>query len=207
MKRHSFSGIRCVACAVGIAMLLLFNRCGQNESRHTLPIGYADNGKLTLPDGFEALVVVDSVGKARHLAVNKNGDIYIKLRGVTPQGGSVALRDTTGDGKADIIKYFGTYKDPKSYGTAMRIYNDHIYFSTTGTVYRNKLISGQLLPDTTTEAVVIDDYQAGPMDGAITKPITFDDRDTYTSVWCPRRYVPGREQSSRVSGQISLPRT
>jgi glucose/arabinose dehydrogenase len=158
-------------------MLLLFNRCGQKESQHTLPNGDADNGKLTLPDGFEALVVVDSVGRARHLAVNDNGDIYIKLRGVTPQGGSVALRDTTADGKADIIKYFGTYKDPKSYGTAMRIYNNYIYFSTTGTVYRNKLIPGQLLPDTTTEAVVIDDYQSRPYGTEhITKPITFDDK-------------------------------
>src|SRR5688572_20002684 len=118
---------------VGMAMLLC-SQCIQNENIKTLPKGDADNGKLALPDGFEAVVVVDSVGKARHIAVNENGDIYIKLRGVTPQGGSVALRDTTGDGKADIVKYFGKHEDPKSYGTAMRIYNGYIYFSTTGIV-------------------------------------------------------------------------
>ena len=175
MKRNSFSVIRCVVWAVGIATLLLCNQCTQNRSAHKLPNGDADNGKLALPGGFEALVVVDSVGRARHLAVNDNGDIYIKLRGVTPQGGSVALRDTTGDGRADIIKYFGTYKDPRSYGTAMRVYNGHIYFSTTGTVYRNKLIPGELLPDTTTEAVVIDDYSSRSYGVEhIAKPITFD---------------------------------
>jgi glucose/arabinose dehydrogenase len=109
--------------------------------------------------------------------VNENGDIYMKLRGVTPVGGSVALRDTTGDGKADIIQYFGTYKDPSSYGTAMRIYNGYLYYSTTGVVYRNKLIPGQLLPDTTAEAIVIDDYQSRPYGTEHkTKPITFDDK-------------------------------
>jgi hypothetical protein len=37
------------------------------------------NGGLILPDGFEAVVVVDSLpGRARHLAVNENGDIYVK---------------------------------------------------------------------------------------------------------------------------------
>ena len=38
------------------------------------------NGGLIMPDGFEAVVVVDSLpGHARHLAVNDNGDIYVKL--------------------------------------------------------------------------------------------------------------------------------
>jgi glucose/arabinose dehydrogenase/mono/diheme cytochrome c family protein len=156
--------------------MLLCSRCTNDETKNTLPKGDADNGNLTLPDGFEAVVVIDSVGRARHIAVNENGDIYMKLRGVTPQGGSAALRDTTGDGKADIVKYFGTYTDPKSYGTAMRIYNGYIYFSTTGIVYRSKLIPGQLLPDTTIEEVVIDDYQSRPYGTEhITKPIAFDD--------------------------------
>ena len=38
------------------------------------------NGGLMLPEGFKAIVVADSVGPARHLAVRDNGDIYIKLR-------------------------------------------------------------------------------------------------------------------------------
>ena len=177
MKRLLFSSIRRIAyIGVGVTMLLC-SQCAQNETKNILPKGDSDNGKLALPDGFEAVVVVDSVGKARHIAVNENGDIYMKLRAVTPLGGSVALRDTTGDGKADIIKYFGTYKDPRSYGTAMRIYNGYIYFTTTGTVFRNKLIPGQLLPDTTTEAIVIDDYQSRPYGMEhIAKPIAFDDK-------------------------------
>lgn len=45
-----------------------------------LPPGDPDNGGLTTPDGFETLVVADSTGLARHIVVNGNGDIYIKLR-------------------------------------------------------------------------------------------------------------------------------
>lgn len=177
MKRSVMSSIRRIAY-VSIGMVtLLCTQCTQKENRPALPQSDPDNGKLALPDGFEALVVADSVGRARHIAVNENGDIYMKLRGVTEKGGNAALRDTTGDGKADIIEYFGSYKDPGSYGTAMRIYNGYIYFTTTGTVYRNKLVSGQLLPDTTTEAIVIDDYRNRPYGVEhIAKPIAFDDK-------------------------------
>lgn len=177
MKNQLLSSISRIAKIGAVAAMLIFSQCTQKEIKKELPQGDTDNGKLSLPDGFEALVVVDSVGRARHIAVNDNGDIYMKLRGVTDKGGTVALRDTTGDGKADIIKYFGTYKDPGSYGTAMRIYNGYIYYSTTGVVYRSKLIPGQLLPDTTAEAIVIDDYQSRPYGTEhITKPITFDDK-------------------------------
>ena len=70
----------------------------------------ADNGGLFLPEGFGALVVADSVGPTRHIAVNDNGDIYVKLRIGDGDKGNVALRDTTGDGKADIIQRFGDYQ-------------------------------------------------------------------------------------------------
>jgi len=67
------------------------------------------NGGLILPGGFKALVVTEGVGSSRHIAVNKNGDIYVKLRTATGRNGNVALRDTNGDGKADIIERFGDY--------------------------------------------------------------------------------------------------
>jgi hypothetical protein len=57
-----------------------------------------DDGGLQLPDGFCALVVADDLGRGRHLTVADNGDIYVKLRDAD-NGGIVALRDTTGDGR------------------------------------------------------------------------------------------------------------
>jgi hypothetical protein len=113
-----------------------------------LPHGDADNGGLFLPGNFEAVVVVDSLGSARHLAVNDNGDIYVKLRASYPDGSNVALRDENNDGKADIIKKFSVYTDSFGYGTAMRIHDGYLYYSSTGDVFRCKLRPGKLLPDT-----------------------------------------------------------
>ncbi len=52
--------------------LILFIQC---TTRDQLPIGDPGNGGLFLPGNFEAVVVVDSIGPARHIAVNDNGDI------------------------------------------------------------------------------------------------------------------------------------
>ncbi len=123
-----------------------------------LPPGDADNGGLVVPDGFEVLVVADSTGSARHMAVSDNGDIYVKLRGGKPYG-IVALRDVNKDGKADTIKYFGDYEDKGDYGTAMRLHHGYMYFSTAGEVYRIKFTPGQLIPDGKVEMIVVDDYK------------------------------------------------
>ncbi|RAJ90882.1 glucose/arabinose dehydrogenase [Larkinella arboricola] len=173
--RKSLKGKSLFSATVLAGVSVLFWAFSSSSDR--LPAGDADNGKLFLPDGFQAVVVVDSVGKGRHIAVNDNGDIYMKLRGVTPEGGSVALRDTNGDGKADIIRHFGDYKDPQSYGTAMRIHNGYLYYSTATTVYRNKLVKGQLVPNSKTEVVLTDDYPSKPYRVEhVAKPVTFDDK-------------------------------
>jgi glucose/arabinose dehydrogenase/mono/diheme cytochrome c family protein len=158
---------------IGFILLALatFSSCNQ----HGLPNGDADNGGLILPDQFEAVVVADSTGRARHIAVNDNGDIYVKMRGSRPKG-LLALRDTDNDGKADVKEYFGDYDDQGHYGTAMRIYNGYIYFSTAGEVYRQKLTPGELVPKSPVELVMKDDYK-NDVHGAehIAKPIAFDD--------------------------------
>lgn len=163
---------------IGLFLLIIvFASCN-----HELK-GDPDNGGLMLPNSFEALVVVDSLGSARHLAVNDNGDIYVKLRASYPDGSNVALRDEDGDGKADVIKKFGLYTDEMGYGTAMRIYNGYLYFSSTGDVFRVKLKPGELLPDTAMELIVHDDYMHDPHGAQHTaKPVTFDDKG--------RMYVP-----------------
>src|SRR5690242_21661928 len=92
-------------------ILIAFIRC---NSKPSLPKGDPNNGGLFLPDGFEAVVVVDSLGPARHLALNDNGDIYVKLSRSKRGEGNVALRDIDGDGKADSIVHFGDYDNERS---------------------------------------------------------------------------------------------
>jgi len=144
--------------------------------QHSTP-AYVPDVKILLPGGFESTIVVDSLGPARHLTVNDNGDIYVKLRQSRPDGSNVALRDEDGDGRADIIKKFGLYEDSMGYGTAMRIHNGYIYYSSTGDVFRSKLKAGELLPDTAKELILHDDYQHDVHGYNHTaKPITFDDK-------------------------------
>ena len=153
---------------VSILSLTLFRNPGG------LPPSDPDNGGLTFPDGFEAVVVVDSLGPARHLAVNNNGDIYVKLR-FSAKGGNVAMRDTDNDGKADIIQHFGSYKDVGSLANGMRIHKGYLYYSSSLAIYRSKLTPGKLIPESPMETVLTDDHGHGAH-WHITKPVSFDDK-------------------------------
>ncbi|MEX2369762.1 MAG: c-type cytochrome [Bacteroidales bacterium] len=141
-----------------------------------LPPSDVDNGGLFLPDGFEALVVADSTGRARHIAVNDNGDIYVKLRyhGDRSGGGNLALRDTTNDGKVDIMQNFGDYVDEGHLAAGMRIHDGYLYFSSVRNVYRNKLTPGDLIPQSEMELILTDDHDHGVDHWHITKAMAFD---------------------------------
>ena len=148
-------------------IILCFTQC-----RNGLPSGDPDNGGLFLPGDFDAVGVVDSLaGAARHLAVNDNGDIYVKLRFPDSLGGNAALRDTDNDGKADIIKTFGDYQDRDQYGTAMRINNGYLWFSSVTKIFRQKLSRGKLIPDSEMELMLTDTQRISQHDA---KPIAFD---------------------------------
>ena len=161
------------SCTLFLLILALtLTKC---TSTLELPAGDPANGGLFLPDGFEAVVVVDSLkGRARHIAVNDNGDIYVKAR-FPKEGGNIALRDTTGDGKADIIQQFGDYRADGTYGTAMRIYKGYLYYSSQLVVYRSKLKPGQLVPDSEIEVLLTDDHPHGSHEH-VAKPLTFDEQ-------------------------------
>lgn len=132
-----------------------------------------DNGGLFLPEGFGALVVADSIGPARHLAVNSNGDIYVKLRITKGDKGNVAIRDTDKDGKANIIQRFGDYPNDGSFATEMRIHNGYLYFSSELVVYRQKLTPGKLIPAGKPEVIVIDRF---PLRWHNAKSLAFDNK-------------------------------
>ena len=49
-------------------------------------------------------MVAESLGSVRHLAVAPNGDIWAARTGT--DGGVVLIRDSNGDGKADLVRRF-----------------------------------------------------------------------------------------------------
>ncbi|WP_339924067.1 c-type cytochrome [uncultured Cyclobacterium sp.] len=173
MKNISFNTQKRLAYYTLMFVLFSLGAC---QSGVKLPSGDSDNGGLTLPGGFEAVVVVDSIGRARHLTVRDNGDIYVKLRVGNEEGqGIVALRDTDGNGKADIVNTFGSYPEIGSYGTGMEIYNGYLYFSTAGDVFRIKIDPENLVPEGEAELIMRDDYKNAFYGYEhIAKPLAFD---------------------------------
>lgn len=168
-----------------------------------LPPGDPDNAGLYLPGGFEAIVVVDSLkGRARHLTVNSNGDIYVKLRFPDSIGGNAALRDTDHDGKADIVEIFDDYLDRSSYGTEMRIHNGYLYFSSVTRIFRQKL-TGDLVPDSEMELILTDTQPPRQHD---TKPLAFDKQgNMYTVFGAPSDNCQEHDRSPFSPGMYPCP--
>ncbi|ADJ27885.1 PQQ-dependent sugar dehydrogenase [Nitrosococcus watsonii] len=114
------------------------------------PVCDPDNGGLTLPQGFCALVVADKVGKARHLTVASNGDVLVALdANKTSSGGVLALRDTSGDGVADLKKRFGSGS-----GDDVKFHDGYLYFATHEKIVRYPWRNKDLEPAGPAETIV-----------------------------------------------------
>jgi glucose/arabinose dehydrogenase/mono/diheme cytochrome c family protein len=95
-----------------------------------------DNGGLTLSPGFCATVFADNVGHVRHMAVAPNGVLYVNtwsgryFHNDTPPAGGflVALKDSKGAGKADVIERFGPgVPEGSAGGSGIAIYSGAVY--------------------------------------------------------------------------------
>jgi glucose/arabinose dehydrogenase len=110
---------------------------------------------LRLPAGFCATIFADSIGAARHLVVAPNGDVFVNLRSsrrgpvASIPAGQVGLRDTNGDGRADVIERFGA-----AGGTGIALYNGFIFADHGTSIVRFPLPTGQLKPTGGPEIVV-----------------------------------------------------
>ena len=139
----------------------------------------ADNAGLVLPEGFCAVVVADTVGRARHLAVAPNGDVVVALAaGRGRDGGVLVSRDTTGDGVADVLARFGdgTGNDVEFHGGAL-------YFARNETVLRYPWPAGTLVPTAPPDTIATD-LPAERSHRA--KSLAFDDRGgMYVNIGSP----------------------
>ncbi len=62
----------------------------------------------------------------------------------------VALRDTTGNGRSDVIEYFGDYTGP-----GIGIHNGYLYFSSDSCVMRYELGNSKPVPETEPETIAM----------------------------------------------------
>ena len=90
-----------------------------------------DNGGLTLSPGFCASIFADNLGHVRHMVVASDGTVYANTwsgryfpNSPPPPGGFLlALKDTKGTGRADVVERFGaTVAGGGHGGSGIRIY-------------------------------------------------------------------------------------
>ena len=174
---HGTKGI--IAYSLGaIAAVIAFASCVKTEgsgadstardsSTASAAACAGDNGGIKLPDGFCATVFADTIGHARHIVVNSNGDVYVNTWSgdyyttPAPSGGFLlAMRDTNNDGAADIIRRFG----PDSLrgnggGTGIAIYQGALYAEelgrSAGRIVRYAISTDSMTPTTSASEVIV----------------------------------------------------
>ncbi|HEY1874065.1 MAG TPA: hypothetical protein VGG67_06660, partial [Steroidobacteraceae bacterium] len=121
------------------------------------------NAGLKLPPGFCATVFADQLGHTRHLVVAGNGVVYVNTWSgryygdqPTPAGGFlIALRDTSGSGKADVIQRFGpTAEEGGKGGTGIALYRGALYAEESDRIERYTLAPGSIVPQGKPQAIV-----------------------------------------------------
>jgi len=172
---------------------------GEGGSLAELPACDPDNGGITLPDGFCAVVVADTMGPVRHMAVAPNGDLYVMLRDQTDAPGSVlALRDSNGDGKADVIARFGP-----SGGTGLALRGDDLYFAPDDAVLRYTLTPGELVPAGPPDTIVKD---LPNVRSHRSKTLAFDETGgMYVNIGSPSNSCQMEDRTSGSRGQDPCP--
>ncbi|MGS2738333.1 PQQ-dependent sugar dehydrogenase [Sinomicrobium sp. M5D2P17] len=125
--------------------------CSTKENKkHGAILPDEDNAELKLPEGFGALKVADSIGAARHLVVNKNGDVLVKLNQPKDEKGIVILSDKDKDGRADSQTGFGDYG-----GTGITLKGNYLYASSNTSVFRYALNANELPENTSTPDTIV----------------------------------------------------
>jgi glucose/arabinose dehydrogenase len=121
-----------------------------SQEKTVKPVTDSATTGLTLPQGFSSSIVADSLGPLRHLALNKNGDIYVKVAALKEGKGILFLSDTDHDGKMDKTMGFANYP-----GTGIRIQDNMLYSSSNSNVYRYELDGkGQVIDTAKAELIV-----------------------------------------------------
>jgi glucose/arabinose dehydrogenase/mono/diheme cytochrome c family protein len=118
---------------------------------------------ITLSPGFCATIFADNLGHVRHLAVSSDNVVYANswsgryYHNDTPSAGGflLALKDTTGSGKADVIKRFGPDQaEGAAGGTGIALYNGGVYAELNDKIVRYARASGEIAPASKAETVL-----------------------------------------------------
>jgi len=187
------------ACAV--ALLLVSTGLLSIAQSPRLPACDADNGGITLPSGFCAVVAADGVGVGRQMAVAANGDLFVAARNSESSPGAiVALRDTNGDGKFDVREQFAAQG-----GTGLALRPGFVYLGQDTKIVRYPRKERELKASGPAETIVTLPDQPGHR----AKGLAFDGNGgLYVNVGAPSNACQSTGESDRkpgVPGQLPCP--
>jgi glucose/arabinose dehydrogenase len=158
----------------------------------------ADNGGLTLPAGFCAIVVADYLANLRGLAISARGDLYATiLNRRLNTGGLIAMRDTDSDGRADEFSPFGDVG-----GVGLQIRGDYLYLGADTVILRYRL--GDAARPAGKPEVVVSGLPAGPLHAS--KTMAFDDQGgLFVSIGAPSNACQQTDRSPGSPGRDPCP--
>jgi glucose/arabinose dehydrogenase len=196
MRRPAIIGITAI-----LSLLAGGQMISQNKVAAALPDCAPDNGGITLPQGFCALVAADNLGVGRHMAVAANGDLFVAIRNVEKSPGAViALRDANGDGKFEVQQQFAAEG-----GTGLALRPGYLYLGQDTRVVRYPRKEGELKASGPAEIITtLPDQQ-----GHRAKGIAFDGKGgLYVNVGAPSNACQGTGDADRkpqLPGQMPCP--
>ncbi|HEY6062315.1 MAG TPA: PQQ-dependent sugar dehydrogenase [Chitinophagaceae bacterium] len=152
---------------------------------------------ITLPEGFKAISVVEELGHNRHIAVNSNGDIYVKLDKLKDGKGIFVLRNN--NGKYEVVKNFGNFT-----GTGIVIKNGYLYASSDNAVYRYKLNANNEVGDPDHPENIVTGLVSGNQHAS--KSIALDnDGNLYVTIGAPSNACQVQDRTPNSPGQDPCP--
>jgi len=152
------------------------------------------NAGLKLPPKFIANIIADNLGRARHIAVAKQGHIFIKLMRTEKGAGIVQLsKDNTGN--YSVVKTFGNYG-----GTGIAVKGNALFASSDNAIYKYNLDdNGNVTNATEPETIVSGLINRRQHES---KSITLDDAgNVYVNIGA---YSNSCQEKDRTKGSLGI---
>src|SRR5688572_12825675 len=159
----------------------------------------SDNGVLELATGFRGISVIGETGGARHIAVNTNGDIFVKLSELKNGNGILMLKDPDNDGRTDSQVGFGNYA-----GTGIAIKDGYLYASSDDAIYRYKFTSNNEIENAASPETIV--YGLTKGDQHASKLITLNkNQNIYVNIGAPSNSCQAQDRVPGSLGQDPCP--
>ncbi len=190
------TGSRLTALVASLILVAL-TACGSDNSTSKAIVS-ANDSTLKLPEGFAAVKLASDLGRARHITVAPNGDVYVKLEKLKDGKGILRLKAGQAAEKS-TISGFGNYV-----GTGIAIKNGYLYASSNTEVFRYKMDEKTGQPDEKSVQKII----TGLVDKGQhnSKSITLDNAgNIYVNIGAPSNACQIQDRTKGSPGQDPCP--